>query len=268
MKGFAVDLYFATVQVNKTRVIIIDGDYKHTIGTVSYIRQINEKTGFISFGIKTDDGRIDLTADNLSAKELIGEKGYFEYSEIDQWLLDFEKISQETREDIVEDAFNFTEQYPNYEIKATEEPDCVKLTVNNGDIVIAFKIYKFNSSDVIKEIVNPTILKIISIAKFMGINPLKGIDSSKRAYYYYNNPNLQDFEPLPSYDTSWCDLMEVVEKIEEDPEIDVNILLNGTIIFKRKTDEHIVDNVADISFDKKIEHTFDAVAKYVQLLEK
>ena len=63
---------------------------------------------------------------------------------------------------------------------------------------------------------------------------------------------------------SWDWLMPVVEKIEEDEEIDVNILLNGTIIFKWRTDTDIVNNVAQISFDKKIEHVYDAVVNFIK----
>ena len=66
------------------------------------------------------------------------------------------------------------------------------------------------------------------------------------------------------YHTSWDWLMPVVEKIEEDDEVDVNILLNGTRIFKWRTDTDIVNNVAQISFDKKIEHVYDAVVEFIK----
>jgi len=67
-----------------------------------------------------------------------------------------------------------------------------------------------------------------------------------------------------NYHESWDWLMPVVEKIEEDEEIDVNILLNGTIIFKWRTNTEIVNNVAKISFDKKIEHVYDAVVNFIK----
>ena len=70
------------------------------------------------------------------------------------------------------------------------------------------------------------------------------------------------------FDTSWDWLMPVVEKIEEFDEIDVNILLNGTIIFKWKTNEDIINNVADISFTHKIEHTYDAVVRFIKWYNK
>ena len=70
------------------------------------------------------------------------------------------------------------------------------------------------------------------------------------------------------FHTSWDWLMPVVEKIEEDEEIDVNILLNGTRIFKWRTDTDIVNNVAKISFDKKIEHVYAAVVEFIKKLNK
>ena len=70
------------------------------------------------------------------------------------------------------------------------------------------------------------------------------------------------------YHESWNWLMPVVEKIEEDEEIDVNILLNGTRIFKWRTDTDIVNNVAKISFDKKIEHVYHAVVEFIKKYNK
>ena len=56
--------------------------------------------------------------------------------------------------------------------------------------------------------------EVLSIARFMGIKPIKGIDEHTGSeYYYYNNPEHQDFEGLPFYNT-WDELMPVVEKIE------------------------------------------------------
>ena len=60
----------------------------------------------------------------------------------------------------------------------------------------------------------------------------------------------------------------LLKKIEENEEIDVNILLNGTVIFKWRTQEDIVNNVANISFDNKIEHTYDAVIEYLKIINK
>lgn len=101
------------------------------------------------------------------------------------------------------------------------------------------------------------------IAEFMGLCPLSrsGFISDKKQEYYGSLSDLQ-------YHTSWDWLMPVVEKIEEDEEIDVNILLNGTIIFKWRTNTDIVNNVAKISFDKKIEHVYAAVVEFIKKLNK
>ena len=73
-----------------------------------------------------------------------------------------------------------------------------------------------------------------------------------------------------SYHTSWDWLMEVVEKIESDERYDVEILQYGTRIIERtKTDLiEVVNNIADISFDSKIEHTYDAIVKFINEYNK
>ena len=44
--------------------------------------------------------------------------------------------------------------------------------------------------------------EILDIAKFMGIKPIKGINEYTNAeYYYYNNPQLQDFDAIPFYNS-------------------------------------------------------------------
>jgi len=54
----------------------------------------------------------------------------------------------------------------------------------------------------------------LKIAKFMGIQPMKGISNfDGGVYYYYNNSEMQDYEALPFYNT-WDELMPVVIKIE------------------------------------------------------
>ena len=72
------------------------------------------------------------------------------------------------------------------------------------------------------------------------------------------------------YHTSWDWLMEVVEKIESDERYDVEILQYGTRIIERtKTDLiEVVNNIADISFDSKIEHTYDAIVKFINEYNK
>ena len=64
------------------------------------------------------------------------------------------------------------------------------------------------------------------------------------------------------FHSSWDWLMAVVEKIESDERYDVEILQYGTIIMDNQ--KEIVNNVADISFDKKIEHTYDAVVEFIK----
>ena len=64
------------------------------------------------------------------------------------------------------------------------------------------------------------------------------------------------------YHTSWDWLMPVVEKIESDERYDVDILQYGTRITDNQ--KEIVNNIADISFDKKIDHTYDAVVEFIK----
>lgn len=98
------------------------------------------------------------------------------------------------------------------------------------------------------------------IAKFMGL-----VVSDRDNYTSELHTNV---DADLKYHTSWDWLMPVVEKIEEDDEIDVNILLNGTRIFKWRTDVDIVNNIAEISFDKKINHVYDAVVEYIKCYNK
>ena len=64
------------------------------------------------------------------------------------------------------------------------------------------------------------------------------------------------------YSTSWDWLMPVVEKIESDERYDVDILQYGTRI--RENQKEIVNNIANISFDKKIEHTYQAIVDFIK----
>ena len=100
------------------------------------------------------------------------------------------------------------------------------------------------------------------IAEFMGYT-----EKNKKIKEIYNQEaEVKSF----SYHTSWDWLMEVVEKIESDERYDVEILQYGTRIIERtKTDLiEVVNNIADISFDSKIDHTYDAIVKFIKYCEK
>ena len=87
------------------------------------------------------------------------------------------------------------------------------------------------------------------IAEFMGINEVD-IDT------------LLEYNSELQYHKNWNWLMNVIERIEQNDLIDVEILQYGTII--RTEYKEIVNNVANISFTNKIEHTYDAVIKYIK----
>ena len=56
--------------------------------------------------------------------------------------------------------------------------------------------------------------------------------------------------------------MPVVERIESNERYDVEILQYGTRITDNQ--KEIVNNIANISFDKKINHTYDAVIEFIK----
>jgi hypothetical protein len=73
------------------------------------------------------------------------------------------------------------------------------------------------------------------------------------------------------FNKSWDWLMPVVEKIESDERFDVNVLQYGTIISsntKERGHIEIVNNVANISFDSKIDHTYQAVVEFIKQYNK
>lgn len=56
--------------------------------------------------------------------------------------------------------------------------------------------------------------EILKIAKFMGIEPIKGFNKhTQNYYYYYNNAEMKDYEGLSFYN-EWNDIIPVVIKIE------------------------------------------------------
>jgi hypothetical protein len=101
------------------------------------------------------------------------------------------------------------------------------------------------------------------IAEFMGMKY-----SDERSFN--DGEWTHSIKSLSKFKTSWDWLMPVVEKIESNQRYDVDILQYGTRIVERtKTDSiDIVNNIADISFDSKIDHTYDAVVKFINHINK
>ena len=85
------------------------------------------------------------------------------------------------------------------------------------------------------------------IAEFMGVGK----------HYEAQSSNM-----FNQYHTSWDRLMPVIEKIEGFNDYDVEILQYGTRVLKNSVE--IITNVADFSFDKKIEHCYDAIIKFIK----
>lgn len=102
----------------------------------------------------------------------------------------------------------------------------------------------------------------VCIAKFMGINPIKGIsEQTGKEYYYYNNSKMQDFEALPCYNEDWSELMQVVEKINKrdwvtiyNDECKIHALVNGEF--------ETIDIINE--GQPLIKSVFEAVVKYAE----
>ena len=107
------------------------------------------------------------------------------------------------------------------------------------------------------------------IADFMGVqyksdeDYFKELTEMREDGIFYEQGYM---ESQLNYHESWDWLMPVVEKIESDDRYDVDILQYGTRI--RDNQKEIISNVADISFDKKIDHTYDAVVEFIKELNK
>jgi hypothetical protein len=99
------------------------------------------------------------------------------------------------------------------------------------------------------------------IAEFMGVNVITIDDVRKNKNPYISSADGYLENDL-KYHCSWDWLMPVVEKIESDERYDVDILQYGTKITDNQ--KEIVNNIADISFDKKIDHTYDAVVEFIK----
>ena len=72
---------------------------------------------------------------------------------------------------------------------------------------------------------------------------------------------------LLEYHLSWDWLMPVVERIEQYETVDVDILQYGTKIHNYKTGFEYVNNISNISFENKIEHTYNAVVEFINNLD-
>lgn len=95
----------------------------------------------------------------------------------------------------------------------------------------------------------------ILIAEFMGYE----VRFINKCY----SPKYNDGTIAPmQFHKSWDWLMPVVEKIESYERYDVDILQYGTRISDNQ--KEIVNNIANISFDTKIDHTYQAVVKFIK----
>jgi hypothetical protein len=107
------------------------------------------------------------------------------------------------------------------------------------------------------------------IAEFMGFQQTNlGWYDAEETLINVESDNT--FDTL-KYDTDWNWLMAVVDKIEriEDGKYDVNILKNGTqIIDYTAGGIEICNNVGKIGYNEKIEHTYQAVIKFIKWYEQ
>jgi uncharacterized protein YrzB (UPF0473 family) len=103
------------------------------------------------------------------------------------------------------------------------------------------------------------------IAEFMGykvVDKPKVVNGENFFEYIDENGNYTYCNSLLRYNDQWDWLMLVVEKIESDERYDVDILQYGTRITDNQ--KEIVNNIANISFDKKIDHTYQAVVEFIK----
>lgn len=102
----------------------------------------------------------------------------------------------------------------------------------------------------------------VSIAKYMGIVPIKGFNEhTGNEYYYYNNTEMQDYEALPNYDGSWYYLMSVVEEINKRDW--VTIFADKCRIHSLRVDEF--ETIMIIQEEQLlIDVVFEAVLKYTE----
>lgn len=120
--------------------------------------------------------------------------------------------------------------------------------------------------------------KILLCARYMGIQPIESKNSSGEPYYYWNNPDNQDFEALPSYDSDWNALMDVVAKLNVDPNYKVEetimpmphplLFSLGNILLKADIDaafEYVVSCIEKLTVtsQKNNHQSTDSIPLYV-----
>ena len=107
-----------------------------------------------------------------------------------------------------------------------------------------------------------TIANNILIAEFMNIEQNDGCflyDAQIGKEYI--------FAECLEYNDNWNWLMKVVEQIEQFETVDVDILQYGTKIHNYKTGFEYVNNIGNISFNNKIDHTYNAVVEFITNLD-
>lgn len=92
------------------------------------------------------------------------------------------------------------------------------------------------------------------VAEFMRIRVMEGINNGNK-YYYYNNSEMQDYDALPDYYTSWDCLIPVVHKCLYGTYLK-NIPVNGEWTNKIK-------NIESALLNCEITNLFDAVVEFI-----
>ena len=107
-----------------------------------------------------------------------------------------------------------------------------------------------------------TIANNILIAEFMNIEQNDG------CFLYDAQIGTEHIPPeCLQYNDNWDWLMQVVEQIERYETVDIDILQYGTKIHNYKTGFEYVNNIGNISFNNKIEHTYNAVVEFINNLD-
>jgi len=107
-----------------------------------------------------------------------------------------------------------------------------------------------------------TIANNILIAEFMNIEQNDG------CFLYDAQIGTEHIPPERlEYNDNWNWLMKVIERIEDYRTVDIDILQYGTIMHNYRTGFEYVNNIGEIGFDNKIEHTYSAVVEFIKNLD-